>query len=119
MTIEEEIIANPILREVSQLLTTPYQKEMLSTQTAKGIAKYPNTVNVDDYSIVGWIDHNMQELIDSTVYYKAAIKKIEGKDLDLVEEYFLELLNDGLNNNIERLNTLENMRFRYLEVTDT
>ncbi|MEK3995649.1 hypothetical protein MKY29_12910 [Psychrobacillus sp. FSL K6-2365] len=114
MTIDEEIIANPILREVCQLLTTPYQKEMLSTQTAKGIAKYPNTVSVDDYSIIGWIDHNVQKLIDSTVYYKALKKKIEA-DIELPKwKYYMWLIDRGINSNIDNLNDLEFIRNLYL-----
>lgn len=115
MTIEEQIIANDILREVSHLLKTPYQKEMLSTQTAKGIAKYPNTVNVEDYSIVGWIDHNVQELIDSTVYYKALYKKVKMTSSHPEENYFLWFIEKDIARNIAKLNNLEYIRERYLE----
>lgn len=117
MTIEEEIIVNDVLREVSELLKTPYQKGMLSNQTAKGIAKYPNTVNVDDYSIIGWIDHNVQELIDSTVYYKALYKKIKRTGSHPEENYFLWFIEKDIASNITKLNNLEYIRERYLEET--
>lgn len=67
----EAIDVNPILSEVLGALTA---------QTAKGIAKYPNTVNVDDYSVIGWIDHAIEEGIDQIVYLTALKQKIvEGK----------------------------------------
>ncbi len=40
MKIEDEILANPVLREVQNLL---------EFQTAKGLAKYGTTVNPLDY----------------------------------------------------------------------
>ncbi|MCK1996816.1 hypothetical protein MPH47_06170 [Psychrobacillus psychrodurans] len=115
MTIEEEIIANDILRELSQLLTTSYQKEVLALQTGKGLAKYPNTVNTEDYSIIGWIDHNVQGLMDSSVYYKVLIKKIELETLSKRNETILYMLREDLQGNLVRMQRLENIRNSYLE----
>ncbi|MER2170924.1 MAG: hypothetical protein ABS938_09830 [Psychrobacillus psychrodurans] len=74
MTIEEEIIANPILREVNDLL---------ELQTAKGLAKYKTTVNADDYSEIEWIQHTQEELVDMLVYLtvlKSKLQSMEVKD---------------------------------------
>lgn len=73
MNIQEQIIANSILREVN---------EKLELQTAKGLAKYKTTVNAEDYSEVEWIDHTCEELIDTLVYLvarKQSILSTEGE----------------------------------------
>ncbi|WP_191556591.1 hypothetical protein [Metabacillus idriensis] len=70
--VQEEINKNAILKEVQDLLTT---------QTAKGLAKYPRTVHVDDYNLTEWIDHVLQEKTDEIVYLvtlKHKIKKVIG-----------------------------------------
>lgn len=43
MTIEDQILANLVLREVN---------ELLQNQTAKGIAKYGTTVNPMDHTTI-------------------------------------------------------------------
>lgn len=50
---------NPILNEV---------QELLLNQTIKGLDKYGTTVNPDDYSVIEWIDHSLQEKVDDIVY---------------------------------------------------
>lgn len=70
--VQKEIEKNPILKEVQDLLTT---------QTAKGLAKYPRTVHVDDHSLTEWIDHALQEKVDEIVYLvtiKHKIRKVIG-----------------------------------------
>lgn len=73
MTIDEHIIANEVLREVSSLL---------ENQTAKGLAKYKTTVNSDDYSLGQWIDHTREELMDTLVYLTVLKKKLKEVGLD-------------------------------------
>ncbi len=68
MTIDEEIIANDILREVSNLL---------ELQTVKGIAKYGHTVEPDSLSVLQWHKHHREELLDSLVYTTIIINKLE------------------------------------------
>lgn len=68
MTIDEQIIANDVLREVSGLL---------ENQTAKGLAKYKTTVNANDYSVEEWIRHAQEELIDTLVYLTVLRQKLE------------------------------------------
>ena len=68
MTIEEEIIANDILRQVNDLL---------ELQTAKGIAKYGHTVEPDSLSVLQWHKHHREELLDSIVYTTIIINKLE------------------------------------------
>lgn len=65
--INEEIDKNPILTEVQQLLIT---------QTSKGLEKYGRTVQTDDYSLVEWIDHTLQEKVDEIVYLVTTKHKI-------------------------------------------
>lgn len=115
MTIEEEIIANDILRELNHQLRSPYQKEVLAIQTVKGKAKYPNTVEIDDYSVIGWIDHNAQELMDSSVYYVALIKKVETEEPSKRNETILYMLREDLQSNLSKMERLENIRKMYLE----
>lgn len=68
MTIEEEIIANEVLREVN---------ELLELQTAKGIAKYGHTVEPDSLSVLQWHKHHREELLDSLVYTTILINQME------------------------------------------
>lgn len=68
MTIEEQILANPVLREV---------RDLLENQTAKGLAKYGTTVNPMDYSAIEWIEHTRQELMDELVYLTVLKQKME------------------------------------------
>lgn len=73
MTIEEQILANDILRNVM---------EKFKNQQVKGLAKYGETVNPDSYSVEGWLLHIQQELIDGTVYAEVLINQIS----QIVEE---------------------------------
>lgn len=72
MTIDEHIIANDVLREVSSLL---------ENQTAKGLAKYKTTVNAADYSLEGWINHAQEEIIDLLVYLTVIKRKYREYEL--------------------------------------
>lgn len=54
--------------------------DKLISQTNKGVEKYGETVNPDDYSTVEWIDHAIEESIDYIVYLTVLKQKIvEGK----------------------------------------
>lgn len=68
MSIEDEILANPVLREVQSLL---------ELQTAKGLAKYGTTVNPMDYTTIEWIEHAIQESMDKIVYLTVLKQKLE------------------------------------------
>ncbi|MFF2793513.1 hypothetical protein [Lysinibacillus xylanilyticus] len=68
MTIEEQILANPALRDVQNLL---------ELQTAKGLAKYGTTVNPMDHSTIEWLKHYREEMIDGAVYATVVIQKLE------------------------------------------
>ena len=68
MTIEDQILANPVLREV---------RDLLENQTAKGLAKYGKTVNPMDYTTIEWIEHARQELMDELVYLTVLKQKLE------------------------------------------
>lgn len=59
---------NPILREVHNLL---------EAQTKKGLEKYGNTVNPNEYSTVEWIEHAQQECIDKLVYLTILKQKLQ------------------------------------------
>jgi hypothetical protein len=70
--IPKQIQNNDILQEVHELLLK---------QTKKGLEKYGNTVNPDDYTLLEWIDHVLQEKVDELVYLvtlKHKIKKVIG-----------------------------------------
>ncbi|MDM5231462.1 hypothetical protein [Lysinibacillus pakistanensis] len=68
MTIEDQILANPVLREVN---------ELLQNQTAKGLEKYGTTVNPMDYTTIEWIEHAIQESMDKIVYLTVLKQKLE------------------------------------------
>lgn len=55
----QELNKNQILRNV---------QKMLEEQTRKGLEKYGTTVNPNDYTFVGWLEHLQQEMIDAVVY---------------------------------------------------
>lgn len=69
----EAIEVNPILNEVL---------DVLIKQTTKGIMKYPNTVNADDYTVEEWIDHAIEESIDKIVYLTALKHKMKAGEKD-------------------------------------
>lgn len=73
MNIDDEILANPILRNVL---------DKFKNQQVKGLAKYGETVNPDSYDVVGWINHRQQESIDAVVYDEVLIGVIS----QIVEE---------------------------------
>lgn len=68
MSIEEQILANPVLRDMQNLL---------ELQTAKGLAKYGTTVNPMDYTTIEWLKHYREEMIDGAVYATVVIQKLE------------------------------------------
>lgn len=66
-----EINHNPVLKEV---------KTLLESQTAKGLEKYGNTVDPDEYTAEQWIDHALQEMVDMMVYLvtlKTKLKEVK------------------------------------------
>jgi hypothetical protein len=70
--IPKQIQNNDILQEVQDLFIN---------QTKKGLEKYGTTVNIDDYSLLEWIDHVLEEKVDELVYLvtlKHKIKKVIG-----------------------------------------
>lgn len=73
MNIEDEILGNPILRNV---------QAKFQNQQVKGLAKYGETVNPKSYNAVAWLLHLQEELIDATVYVETATYKIK----EIVEE---------------------------------
>lgn len=48
-------------------------------QTEKGLRKYPNTVNPDDYTLEEWLHHMQEEAIDLVVYAETTLKKLEAE----------------------------------------
>ena len=67
MNIYEEISRNEVLKSVNKLIVK---------QTEKGIAKYRKTVNAEDYSLVGWIEHCQQEIVDTLIYLECIRQKV-------------------------------------------
>lgn len=59
MSITDEILANPVLREI---------ESKFELQTAKGLAKYGHTVQPNSLEIEQWASHAQEELIDNLVY---------------------------------------------------
>src|SRR5690606_40946647 len=63
-----EVEVNPVLAAVHNKL---YQ------QTEKGLRKYPNSVNPDDYTLSEWLTHIQEEAIDLTVYAEVMKRKMK------------------------------------------
>lgn len=63
-----EVKLNPVLAAVHNKL---YQ------QTEKGLRKYPNSVNPDDYTLEEWLTHIQEEAIDMTVYAEVMKQKLK------------------------------------------
>lgn len=77
MNITDEILANPVLREVSVLVKgDPEGEKYLELQTAKGLVRYKRTVQLEDFSLVEWFEHSQEEDTDSLVYKTAAKQKL-------------------------------------------
>lgn len=64
--VTDETLANPILTGV--LIK-------LDAQTAKGLKKYGNTVDPDEYTEDEWLLHFQQEMIDGAVYAETLLQK--------------------------------------------
>jgi hypothetical protein len=64
-------VSNPILIEIVK---------MFEAQQEKGFNKYGEYVNIDSYSIIGWIEHAQQEMIDGLVYLECIKQKLKTPD---------------------------------------
>lgn len=60
--------ANPILVEVLKLFRA---------QQHKGLLKYGVLVKLDNYSILEWLEHSQQEMLDSIVYLECIKQKFK------------------------------------------
>lgn len=65
------------LREINHNTVLAGVQRKLLTQTVKGLKKYPNTVNPDDYTMDEWLTHIQEEAIDLTVYAEVIKQKLE------------------------------------------
>lgn len=69
-------------RGMKQLMDNPVYRaviEQFAAQQEKGLKKYGTYVNVEDYDVIGWIEHAQQEMIDQLVYLEALKQKIKGE----------------------------------------
>lgn len=67
----DSVMGNKTLVKVMQLLYN---------QTEKGIKKYGHAVDSDSLSDVEWIDHTMEELVDTLVYLQCLKQKLYNKN---------------------------------------
>jgi hypothetical protein len=51
--------------------------QLLYKQTEKGVRKYGHTVQADSLSHIQWIDHAMEELVDTLVYLQCLKDKLK------------------------------------------
>jgi hypothetical protein len=63
-----DLEANPVLLEILKLFRAQQQK---------GLLKYGKLVELDAYTVIGWIEHHQQELIDALVYTEAIKQKLK------------------------------------------
>jgi len=59
---------NPVISNVVQ---------MLLDQQEKGLKKYGTLVNVEDYNLIGWIEHLQQELCDALIYLECVKQRFK------------------------------------------
>lgn len=53
-------------------------RSKLLERSQRGIAKYGTTTARGDLSLVDWLRHLQEELLDAAVYIEAAIGRVEG-----------------------------------------
>ena len=57
--------------------------EVISDMIAReklGLKKYGTTIDRDDYSLLDWIRHHYEELLDAALYVKKQIQILENKN---------------------------------------
>lgn len=97
-SIQDEILKNPILRNV---------QEKFENQTVKGLAKYGETVNPDNLTTDEWLDHAIEEAIDFTVYLSVLKHKLsESEYMRLYRE------NERMEQALERIHEFCNREAR-------
>ena len=64
---ENSVMANKSLVKIMQLIYS---------QTEKGVKKYGHTVDSDSLTDIQWIDHTMEELVDTLVYLQCLKEKL-------------------------------------------
>ncbi|HZG12705.1 MAG TPA: hypothetical protein VEZ91_11980 [Kurthia gibsonii] len=110
MNIKDEIAANEVLRNI---------QDKFETQTEKGIAKYGHTVRPESLSVLDWINHTQEELIDALVYLECIQKVYE--QISECENLFHAIV-DETNavstevNNEDLLRSIRNMAKSGLEI---
>lgn len=63
----ERITDNRVLKEIIK---------RFATQQVKGFDKYSTLINLDDYSLIEWIEHAQQEMTDQLVYLECVKQKL-------------------------------------------
>jgi hypothetical protein len=53
-------------------------KDMIAREQL-GIKKYGTTIDRDDYNLKDWLQHALEEQMDSVLYLKKAIQQLENK----------------------------------------
>lgn len=116
MTTEEHILANPVLRKITDELKQRPQAErtlaVADMQTAKGVAKYPETVNPSSKNIVEWLQHRFEEDFDGLVYTACALEVVEDMQHRFNEmQTALKLILDDTITVADYEETIQNVRY--------
>jgi succinate dehydrogenase flavin-adding protein (antitoxin of CptAB toxin-antitoxin module) len=67
-------------RLLNQIKENPVLSELLKkffNQAEKGLEKYGELVDVDDLSLLEWLNHAQEELIDELVYLECIKQKVK------------------------------------------
>lgn len=67
-TFTQGMLGNPVYTAIVQRLVQ---------QQAKGHEKYGTLINIDDYSLIEWIEHTQQELTDQLVYFECVKQTLQ------------------------------------------
>lgn len=66
------------MRSLNKIMENPVYREIINRfidQQEKGYEKYGTYINLDDYDLLGWIEHAQQEATDWLVYLEAIKQK--------------------------------------------
>ena len=115
MTTEEHILGNPTLKKITgELKQRPQAERTLAVadmQTAKGVAKYPETINPSSKNIVEWLQHRFEEDFDGLVYTACALEVVEDMQRRFNEmQTALKMILDDTETVADYEETIQNIR---------
>lgn len=69
--------------EIKKIENSDTLNEVISDMISReklGLKKYGTTIDRDDYDLKDWLQHALEEAMDSVLYLKKAIQQLENKN---------------------------------------